>query len=325
MSMTTANPSQTWAETIIALLQDEYAQSPNNRCYVLVDCAQQARYPQSLLKSYPAVQWRNLFAASNEEAHLTASPLLFALDLQQDWFKPLIARLARDGFELPLFTLLTSSASIDQLAIHLGQYTHTMLTTQDAVVIRFYDPRILPRFVEILSEVQRSHFLQPVAKWWYVGRDGHMHFIKGMSSSVPEAVQAFALTQEQEDALSTVSLPDRIINALRDDFEEQFTQRTEYALYQDTKTMIEAAMKFGIETWGDLRLFCACGFASAPEFYKHPKSMLILKDVQEKQVTFGEAIKEVSTETWDEVRALFLQQATTAAKSQPEPFFASRK
>lgn len=298
-----------FAEKLAAQLSNARIESADLRFYALVDSAQQTKYPQALFAAYPGMPWQNLFAGNTEEAHLSVSPLLFDLNLESSTFinpgypqrTSFLSRLARDGFEHPLFTLIASPLGIDELAIHFARYTHTELNTGDKVVLRFYDPRILPRFIQVLDDKQLAHFIAPIAHWWFSDRDGELKDIAGPALLPMPQDTPFMLTDAQENALAEVSLPERIINALRDEFETPFAQRSEYALYRDASMLVAAATKLGLSAWGDLRFFCTCGFATAVTFFEHPLVAKALLAMTKKEATLAEAIKSIPPETWDEI------------------------
>jgi hypothetical protein len=67
---------------------------------------------------------------------------------------------------------LRCEAEPARLAAHLSRRLQALLPDKTPVLLRYYDPRTLPRLYSLLTDMQRAQLLGPVKSWLMVGREG---------------------------------------------------------------------------------------------------------------------------------------------------------
>lgn len=72
----------------------------------------------------------------------------------------------------PMLSVIASPLRAEELVRHMRPYLIAMTADTVEWPVRWGDTRVLPALLDGLTEVQRGHFLAPVARWWSPARDG---------------------------------------------------------------------------------------------------------------------------------------------------------
>ncbi len=226
----------------------------------------------------------------------------------------LVTRVAPDVTEVlakshqtAAFTLLCSPATLTELHTHLVKFTDVKLPGNIEMILAFWDPAILGTLVgqtdddslhvsgPVLTPQQLQALLRPLVSWWYCDREARWHRVKTLhsdASSSSEPAQAFALTQEQEDALVEASVPDQVLYHIELNRPHLFDENLpHFKRYRFVRVLLAAARKLGLEGMRDLASFVALCLIYRQRIETDPEILQLLNQVQQKAMSFDQALE----------------------------------
>ncbi|WP_257644840.1 DUF4123 domain-containing protein [Providencia stuartii] len=77
----------------------------------------------------------------------------------------------------PMLSWIVSQEKIDRLTLLLANHLYVSLPNNESALFRFYDPRVLNKLDDFLSEQQKSTLTIGIQKWFYVF-DNQMKWFK---------------------------------------------------------------------------------------------------------------------------------------------------
>jgi hypothetical protein len=185
----------------------------------------------------PRVACFALFSGTPEEPLMAQGPLLMRLDLQQwqhrAWLQDLIEHLGSDSRLL----LLVTPHAFEDLSLVLQALSRMSVGGQPGV-LRYYDPRVFPAFIDdILQPPQRETFLQIASYWSWLDRDGQPQWLPGTCTAdapPPDVPAPLALTDAQYEHFGCISSAQKLtaqpgLLALGLSNEQRFNQLYAYA------------------------------------------------------------------------------------------------
>ncbi|WP_244127988.1 DUF4123 domain-containing protein, partial [Burkholderia gladioli] len=187
------------------------------RAYVLIDGALLDTLPDDDKASWPAFVAASLLDdAADDEARIVG-PLLF------EWQPGADGADAADAIEprsipWPAASVLVSPLSLERLAAHLAPMVDVQLEQMESVMLmRFFDPRVLPFWLDMLPAAHRAYLAQGVRHW--IHRDTSLQ-LRTADIAAPANVRQAAefplqLTQAQEDDLLAACYPYTMLERLR--------------------------------------------------------------------------------------------------------------
>jgi hypothetical protein len=132
--------------------------------YLIYDTALNGLPTLMILQKYYAVN-QSLFKGTKDEALIEASPWLFLVDSEQD------ENLSAETDLSMEFTLQVEFVGdIHTLSVHLKKFIYQMIDGRE-YFFRFYDARVLRRFLPTCDEDQLIEFFGPV-KYFITEGDG---------------------------------------------------------------------------------------------------------------------------------------------------------
>jgi hypothetical protein len=192
----------------------------NQKPYLLIDTAQ---IPNSHLK---LTRWKiayiSLFEQTTEQSLIEIAPLLIPLThlpiesarMVCDWAMGL-------AYDAPCLCWMSSSLSVEELAEHLRKFHTVGLSDQQAMLLRWYDTRILPVWMACLSPVQAAQFTAGMQSLQYVDRFGATSILHnaepvgGLPATPAFGQPLIQLTDQQYGMLVDASETDVLVNHLR--------------------------------------------------------------------------------------------------------------
>ncbi|SEN68997.1 protein of unknown function [Pseudomonas sp. ok272] len=155
----------------------------------------------------PALSWHSLFTGRPEEGAGDVAPLLIRVDLtqplQRQWLSGLLQHLNVRAQVL----VLASPWDFQPLAEHLG---HCLQASNGGYpgLLRYYDPRLFALlFSHVLQPQEQQRWLQPVAFWSWLDRDGQPRCLAGQAQG-PDSAEPCApleLSDSQLESLGCAS------------------------------------------------------------------------------------------------------------------------
>lgn len=169
----------------------------------------------------------------------------------------------------------------------------------EEVVLRYFDARVFEALLQALSPTQRTAWLSPAHRWWYVDRAGLLQTRDG-SPSVPEAdllTEMLQLDAAQFAALLDATEPDQVANLLRQRMPEHFLhveppERHAFVL----RHMLQARREWRLESTNDLAIYCGLALLYGEDFATRPAWQQALPRVAAGDLKLAQAVAQVENE-----------------------------
>lgn len=127
-------------------------------------------------------------------------PLPDAPDLPVEAFARLLKRSCQWALRGPAVSWIVSPLPVESLAQRLRQRTEAELPGQHPVLLRHFDPRVLPELVHALHEPQRKAFSELGHEWLYLDRSHALQSIALHAAPESDSLTAPLLLDDQQFA-----------------------------------------------------------------------------------------------------------------------------
>ena len=255
--------------------------------YALIDCAAHDNAFSQLTTRFVDVQWRSLFA-DTQEAHLqSASPILVALDPTAE-DKSIFMWLVEKERACPSVTWIKSPFGLSTLAMMLTRRLECRINDDEDVVLRFYDPRILLGLSSALTGPQKKFFFAPVSSWtaWEPRREAYYGI--DPEPATPSEIAAFSvvpitLNDDQREQLmyyDKEALYDSIIVHWQKNSPEAIEGLETEVLREIAIAAVARCTGYGIDNASDQHLFAGLMMRVSPSFDAHPMVISYLRDAE---------------------------------------------
>jgi hypothetical protein len=278
------------------------AQHAPLQLFALVDPAQDRRaIPMIFAESGPN---ECLFGYALDSPIAASTPRL--VSLIEPKASRLLAWLLRSMAERPVATLLASTASLATLTSHLRRCVDVELEGLDSMYLAFWDPAILATLLgqpdddtlhvpgPALHPEQTANLLAPLQHWWYCDRSGKLH------DAVPadmrakrhddEAAPKMVLDAEQVNKLVEASVPDHLLQHIRQNQPELLERLPSATHYQFARQQLRRAREHGLEGTGDLVNYICLALTFGGTFDELPSMAALLAQVNEGSMLFDKAL-----------------------------------
>ena len=125
------------------------------------------------LQNIANVEYISLYKGRKEEPMWDAAPYLVRCVRDSEFFNWVIERGWGDSWGI----FATSKGSLEDLCKHFQEFLIVEDEAGKQMYFRFYDPRILPRFLSTLGREQRPGFLGPVNQILLEAKDGGVRLL----------------------------------------------------------------------------------------------------------------------------------------------------
>lgn len=262
-----SNQTKFTKESLDELLRTINLDSPKCEIFLygLVDAAQIINFNPQKISGVSSTQFISLIEEQIGEKNVCGGPFLVtrthARDVRSiEW---LVEKLNQSS----CVSFLFSKQNSVELANHLGWLSDVIHDDGTEWVMRFYDPRILPFWLDILSEEQRNMALANIHTWIYKDVCGDWKKIHGNECSVfSQPSEPMQITSYQQEALMQHCLPYSIIAMLNDDDVSILAATPEVKRYDITRKAIEKATQEKLESMIDIKTFCTLFFRFGEKF-----------------------------------------------------------
>lgn len=175
-----------WAHALHARID---ARPQGHSAFALIDMAGLSHLPQA---SDVLSQIRKAGAVSvlqdERPDALLATPWLLPLQDRSPVHTRLLARTCEWAMRGPAVTWIVSPLSLEALAQRLRVRTEAELPGNHPILLRHFDPRVLPELVQALHPPQREAFLAMGNEWLYLDRS---HALQAIVLTPADATDAF--------------------------------------------------------------------------------------------------------------------------------------
>lgn len=292
------------------------AEEPGVRLYALLDVGQHPDlhlFAEAL--ESPQV---SLFDGTPEAAAQVFSPRLIPVDAVPSGLRD---RLLGWNLQRPCVSWLLSPQPAAALGEHLRSWLGGVLLDHDGselgeVMARFFDPRVLPGFMAMLSSDQRQEFMRPVTTWavWLRSRRWEQ-WIRPPDQTPKLLPRRPQYTLEQARLLDAATRSDRLLARLEDQAsdasaEELARDLTDRLLalphdlrFQRLERIVKHATRDGLDLDADVQLYCVLALSICEQFAEHPSMRAVLSRCAAGTASFVTAIADLTPDDWQAIEA----------------------
>jgi len=233
--------------------------------YALVDAAQvpEMRSNTRLIERLHGVR---LFSLTQEHGIEKYGPILIPLCEASDRnIDASLISAMRSGWAV---SWLGSTLPLMKLAEHLVQYMNGRLADGREVLVRYYDPRVLPVFLEHAEKTLIEGLMAPIAHWaWW---DRQMKFTSRVGDRLHFSAK-FAeinISQQLQEAFSKRAIEDLIQGMLLEHTDkDEFASWLPQVLYCAVAKHVSAAQQIGLISISNIYLYVSLALRTHPRFF----------------------------------------------------------
>ncbi len=272
--------------------------------YALADAAQIEQFRGerfAWLQQRLAIPHISLFTLTQEQPIAAYGPLLISLDADASASHSLVGVLLQMMSYGWTVSWLTSTLEPEPLAQHLAGHLNGTLADETKVLVRYYDPRLLPEFLIHLDSQTKKALLGPIGQWAFWDRKLNLLRCRGGNLAESAGVKTCEISEKAQAALAEAAVPDLLVSMLIEEMDsETLAQWLPHALYNAVVEQIGAARRYGLTELADLQLFLSLAFEIHPKF-QHILDIFGLEKqrVQDGEVSFSDLVLKVADHEWN--------------------------
>lgn len=238
-------------------------------------------------------RWVSLFDGSRDEGALTVAPILISIESTLDSFrrKALLRWIGERGTYNSSMLFMNSSRSMPELARRLALRLDATLSDETEIVLRYFDARVFEQLISILSDEQKSTFLNVASCWWFVDRYGNLRRVDGSWAEVDGPDIPLVLSTIQEGALLDASEPDQVAELLCNNVPDEYACLAPGGNFEFILRQMTVARNFGVQSTHDHALYCSLALLESEDFAEQEKWISALEGFKTGKYSFNEAIR----------------------------------
>jgi Domain of unknown function (DUF4123) len=271
------------------------------RLFALLDSAQDERVVAMIASESAANEC--LFGYDLDSPIAKATPRL--VSLRRTEASSLFTWLIRTMRDQPVGTLIASRLEMPALAMHFRRCIDAELEGLGSMFLALWDPAILATLVgqpddetlhvpgPALRPEQVADLLAPLSHWWYFDREGRLHDVVSAERHEERhdrPAQRMELDAEQVDQLVEASVPDHLLQHIRQNQPELLERLPAAQHYQFARQQLCRAREHGLEGTGDLVNYLCLALAFGNIFDELPSMAALLAKVKTGLMRFDEAL-----------------------------------
>jgi hypothetical protein len=234
--------------------------------YALVDAAQ---VPELRSAEFLAAPFEHISLFSLTKEHGIAKYGALLVPLHGGASAPAFKRLLRSMRHGWTVSWLSSPMDLEALAEHLAGHLNGALADGSDVLVRYYDPRLLPFFLTHLEEEVRSALLAPIARWAWWDRQLDFKAAEGGGADKSPGIKHTDIAAVTQDALAAVAMDELIKSmVLGESEEDEFDDWLPHAFYNAVSVQLCAARAIGLTEVADLQLYVSLAMRVHPDFFE---------------------------------------------------------
>lgn len=285
--------------------QTEWTNASNNnaelRLFALIDSAHDKRVVQMIASE--CAENECLFGYDLDSPIAKATPRLVSLSGSDT--SRLQAWLLKSMVDRPIATLIASTLHLPALAAHFRQCMDVDLEGLESMYLALWDPAILGTLIgqlddptlhvpgPVLKPEQVRVLAWPLSHWWYLDRDGELHDAIAFAWRTQNHQGTFnkiTLDAEQVEQLVEASVPDHLLQHIRQNQPELLERLASSHHYRFTQQQMLRAREYGLVGTGDLVNYICLALAFGSAFDELPSMSALLAQVEGGSMTFDQAM-----------------------------------
>jgi len=225
----------------------------------------------------------SLYEKTSLEALGAAAPHLLAAHIASNEQLPWLEKLFAACNGKPMLSVIASALSAEALQQHLRPYL--IAETPDGMEwpLRWGDTRVLPKLMQAAGEIDSTHLLSPLYRWWSVHRDGSLLSWQGDGAPEPMAAgfDKFPLNDVAFGHLVDTAEADAVLANLYDNQPDVVQLLRPADCHARVAQHLVWASQHRIEAAPDRQHFCMLALSQAKDFAKHPAMVTLLQHTQQ--------------------------------------------
>lgn len=283
----------------ITTIHDVFAErsggTQSSSLYALIDCSADTAIYDEIKKSFAHLRSETLYDGLPDDIQKSAPLLVAFTEKEEEWIKWLEAKSVGISFAAVLWSGLSLNALAKQLTHQLDQ----TLPDGQAVLFRFFDPRIIGALVPILDERQKSILFGSIHRWGWWNRCGVWESFAYPNANHSPEKEELSLTVEQVAKLSNANLPDEVKNRIEQYDSALLHGNTRCINYKKINSSIQSAkQKFKLISAEDIGLFCIFDFQFKPSWTEVSPFTEALQYAQTGNKSFTDIVEEIPDTRW---------------------------
>jgi Domain of unknown function (DUF4123) len=264
-----------------------------HQCYALIDMANVHSDMRQTLATIKSRQSFNILGDERPDAQ-EASAWLMPLSRDLHGQRDFAATLAWAD-NSACATWLHSALPPGTLADALNERTKAVLPDNYPVLLRCYDPRVLPELHAVLSNDQARRYWALSGQWGYLDRSRNFRSIELMPASESAAFEApLALTQVQADQLLAAAEVDTVMPELVRESPDAFLALPVAERAAFTRRTLRLADQFELTALADRVMFCVLTLELGAGFEASEPWAPLMHKVKHHQLTLLQAIQKAT-------------------------------
>jgi hypothetical protein len=235
-----------------------------HQIYALVDTAQLQLAGRHDLLGFRSDDVICILGSGLESGAETVSPALIPLQPQQ--LKDLLSQMQELLEKANVVSFIFSQLDVSNLAIHLGGLTNIVDDDNTEWVMRFFDPRILPLWLDVLTPAQQKHVLAPIYRWVYIDPSAQVKTVVGGDDPLVRLAEPFRFELSQQNDLLEKTVPYNLIAAVEADDSGLIQDWSFFYRYEQFKRLADVAKNHGIHTMVDMKAFATLALRVRDDF-----------------------------------------------------------
>lgn len=244
--------------------------------YLLVDLAQAD-------KAYAWLRKRkltniSLFERTPEEHLVDIAPTLIPIGhLSADSIRKVCDWAIDLAYRAPCLCWMASQLSLDELAAHLRKFHVVALSDGQAMMLRWYDTRVLPVWFACMTPSQAAQFTTGLLNIHYINRAGVASTIPypPLENATPDCTQIQApllrLTDQQFGMLLDASEIDMLVSHLRRVITDETNKISTWDLFKFVAQYQQCAVGSGLDDLDRQTQYILLAFYTSGRAMEHPK------------------------------------------------------
>lgn len=282
---------------LLTLLNRDGLDSGGADLYSLIDGAKFPGLGRINLPSDGSVGLYSLLGESAQIDATYAGPILLRHARREHC--PVLAKVLNTAGSAHFSSLIVSDEPLSNLLRRLIWLTDVTHDDGTEWVMRYYDPLILPHWLEVLDVAQREVALTGIRAWLYIDVRGRPQAVQGGRGEAPAVVRSkpMLLKPHQCDELMNRTLPYMVMHQLESDDPLALAALSAYDRYDFFSQQLHKALAYGLASPTDLKTYCMLSLMFGAHFdIVHPAAAA-LQD-SESALSFSELVLGWTPEQW---------------------------
>lgn len=264
--------NETTAAPVRQIIEDALSSAEGLHAYVLVDGALLQTQSSVERERWPSFIGLSLLANADGEAQ-AVGPILFEWHPEHEHEGDAAVVADDTGIVWPASSVIVSALTHEALVAHLAPMIDVQLEQMDSTMLmRFFDPRVLPFWLDMLPAEHLAWLARGVRGWIY--RDAQEN-LRTTQIETPPKVDSIAtfplqLSQQQEDDLLAACYPYTMVERLRAEFPALMERVPTAQHYDFVRNQLDRCRGYGADSPASMLIYCELALNYGPRFDEHP-------------------------------------------------------